>query len=56
MEFAGKGIKGTLTSFRMEPNKSYTELDIQGIGKVQGKGAVMALLPGRLSGHSEGPP
>ena len=35
MEFVGKGIKGTLTSFRMEPNKSYTELDIQGIGKVQ---------------------
>lgn len=35
MEFVGKGIKGTLTSYRSEPNKSYTEVDIQGIGKIQ---------------------
>jgi zinc protease len=35
MEFVGKGIKGSLTSFRSEPNKSYTEIDIQGIGKIQ---------------------
>jgi hypothetical protein len=35
MEFVGKGIKGTVSSFRAEPNKSYTEIDIQGIGKVR---------------------
>src|ERR1043166_7944689 len=35
MEIVGKGIKGTLTSYRSEPDKSYTEIDIQGIGKVQ---------------------
>ena len=35
MEFVGKGIKGTIASYRAEPNTSYTELDIQGIGKVR---------------------
>jgi outer membrane lipoprotein-sorting protein len=35
MEFVGKGIKGSITSYRAEPNKSYTELDIAGIGKVR---------------------
>jgi hypothetical protein len=35
IEFVGKGIKGTLASYRAEPNTSYTELDIQGIGKVR---------------------
>jgi hypothetical protein len=35
MEFVGKGIKGSVSSFRMEPNMSYTEVDIQGIGKVR---------------------
>ena len=35
MEFVGKGIRGTIASYRAEPNKSLTEVDIQGIGKVQ---------------------
>src|SRR4051794_6812623 len=35
MEFVGKGIKGSVASFSAEPNKSYTEIDIQGIGKVK---------------------
>jgi hypothetical protein len=35
MEFVGKGIKGSVSSFRAEPDKSYTEIDIQGIGKVK---------------------
>src|SRR4051794_37723864 len=35
MEFVGKGIKGTVSSFRAAPDKSYTEVDIQGIGKVK---------------------
>jgi zinc protease len=35
MEFVGKGIKGTVSSYRAEPDKSYTEVDIQGIGKVK---------------------
>ena len=35
MEFVGKGIKGNISSYRAEPNKSYTEIDIQGIGKVK---------------------
>jgi len=35
MELVGKGIKGTVSSFRQEPDKSYTEIDIQGIGKVR---------------------
>src|SRR5213592_4738942 len=34
LEIVGKGIKGTITSYRSEPNKSLTEVDIQGIGKV----------------------
>jgi outer membrane lipoprotein-sorting protein len=35
MEFVGKGINGSVASYRAEPNKSYTEIDIQGIGKVK---------------------
>src|SRR4051794_4598106 len=35
MEFVGKGIKGNISSYRAEPDKSYTEIDIQGIGKVK---------------------
>src|SRR5690242_1955488 len=35
MEFVGKGIKGAISSYRAEPNKSYTEIDIAGIGKVK---------------------
>lgn len=35
MEFVGKGISGSLVSYRAEPDKSYTEIDIQGIGKIR---------------------
>jgi len=35
MEFVGKGIKGNIANFRAEPDKSYTEVDIEGIGKVR---------------------
>jgi zinc protease len=35
MEFVGKNIKGNISSYRAEPDKSYTEIDIQGIGKVK---------------------
>ena len=35
MEVVGKGIKGSVTSYRSEPNKSLTEIDIQGIGKMR---------------------
>lgn len=35
MEFVGKGIKGTLTSYRAAPNKSYMVIEIAGIGKIE---------------------
>jgi hypothetical protein len=35
MEFTGKGITGNLVSYRADPDKSYTEIDIQGIGKLR---------------------
>lgn len=35
IEIIGKGIKGSMTNYRAEPNTSYTELDIQGIGKLR---------------------
>lgn len=35
MEVVGKGIKGTMASYRSAPNKSYTEIDITGIGKMR---------------------
>ena len=35
MEIGGMGLKGTLTVYRAEPNLSYTEIDIPGIGKMK---------------------
>src|SRR5579864_1799089 len=35
MELTGKGITGTVTSYRAEPDKSYTEVEIAAIGKIQ---------------------
>src|SRR5579872_4019873 len=35
MEFTGKGISGNVLSYRAEPDKSYTEIEIQGIGKIK---------------------
>lgn len=35
MEMAAAHIKGKLTSYRAAPLKSYTDIDIEGIGKIQ---------------------
>src|SRR5215467_12699217 len=35
MEIAGKGINGSVMSYRAAPNKSYTEIEIQGLGKMR---------------------
>jgi outer membrane lipoprotein-sorting protein len=35
MEFVGKGIKGAIVSYRADPDKSYTEIDLQGVGKIR---------------------
>lgn len=35
LEFGAMGIKGTLTSYRAEPNKSYQEVELTGLGKTQ---------------------
>jgi hypothetical protein len=34
-EFIGKGIKGTITSYRAEPNKSVAMVELEGIGTIQ---------------------
>src|SRR5260370_28749977 len=35
MEFTGKGISGTVMSYRADPDKTYTEVEIAGIGKIR---------------------
>jgi hypothetical protein len=35
MEFTGKGIKGSMNTFRAAPDKMYVLLDIEGIGKME---------------------
>jgi Protein of unknown function (DUF620) len=35
IELAAMGLKGTITSYRAEPDLSYTEIVIDGIGKIQ---------------------
>jgi hypothetical protein len=34
-EFVGKGIKGTVTSYRAEPNKTVTIVELEGVGTVE---------------------
>jgi hypothetical protein len=34
-EFVGKGIKGTVTSYSADPNKSVTNVDLEGVGTMQ---------------------
>ena len=34
-ELVGKGIKGTITSYRAEPNKSSTSVELEGVGTVK---------------------
>ncbi len=35
MEIGGMGLKGTLINYRAEPNLSYSEIDLAGLGKMQ---------------------
>jgi len=35
MDFAAMGLKGTLTAYKAAPDKSYVEVDIAGVGKIQ---------------------
>src|SRR6059058_5398927 len=34
MEFVGKGVKTQMTSYHAAPNRSYTVVEIEGIGKM----------------------
>jgi outer membrane lipoprotein-sorting protein len=34
-EFLGKGIKGAITSYRSEPNKSVSVVELEGVGTIQ---------------------
>ncbi len=34
-EFVGKGVKGTMTSYRAEPNKMYTRVELENIGAIE---------------------
>ncbi len=34
-EFTGKGVKARITSYQAAPNKSYTMIEIEGIGKME---------------------
>jgi hypothetical protein len=35
MEFVGKGVKAMLTSYKMAPNKSYSVMELESIGKIE---------------------
>ncbi|HTQ56692.1 MAG TPA: hypothetical protein VMI94_19635 [Bryobacteraceae bacterium] len=35
MEITGMGLKGTLTSYRAEAGKSYTAIELEGVGKIE---------------------
>ena len=35
LEYLGKGIKGTITSYRAEPNKTYTRMELAGVGAIE---------------------
>ncbi len=35
MEFSGKGLKGTLASYQAEPNKEYSVIEIESVGKIE---------------------
>jgi hypothetical protein len=34
-EFVGKGVKGTMTSYRAQPNKMYTRVELENIGAIE---------------------
>ena len=35
MDFSGMGMKGTMTAYRAAPDKSYAEINLGGVGKIQ---------------------
>src|SRR5882762_11423821 len=35
MEFVGKGVKANMNTYHAEPNKSYSVVEIEGIGKIE---------------------
>src|SRR5437763_6729311 len=35
LEFTAQGLKGTLTRYSADPDKSYSALDIEGVGKIE---------------------
>ena len=35
MEIAGRGIKGSITSYQAEPNREYSVAELEGVGKVE---------------------
>ena len=35
VEFVSQGVKGSMTRYAADPDKSYTELEIEGIGKIE---------------------
>jgi hypothetical protein len=58
MEMAAMGIKGTVTSYRAEPDKSYSEVDLAAIGKMRdgSDGKVYWSLSAMVGPHiKEGP-
>ncbi len=51
MEFIGKGVKAKITSYQAAPNKSYTAVEIDGIGKMEeGSDGVVAWERSALKG------
>ena len=51
MEFIGKGLKAKITSYQAAPDKSYTAVDIGGIGKMEeGSDGVVAWERSALKG------
>jgi outer membrane lipoprotein-sorting protein len=58
MEMAAMGIKGTVTSYRLEPDKTYSEVDLPAIGKMRdgSDGKVFWSLSAMVGPHvKEGP-
>src|SRR5579872_4966630 len=51
MEFIGKGVKAKIMSYQAAPNKSYTAVEIDGIGKMEeGSDGVVAWERSALKG------
>jgi len=51
VEVSAQGLKGTLTRYAAEPDKSYTEMDLDGVGKIeQGTGGGVAWEKNAMTG------